>query len=93
MTTPISFEEKLRADYYTTKERYAFRKHDLEQYHRYHTDANRLAAEFKADLLENLGLTDHPKADIFWHLAWDYGHSAGFFDVYNYATELATLLK
>ena len=58
----------------------------------------RLNMLFKADVLEELGLTDHPKAELLWELAWDFGineESIGntFFDVHRYAKELAKLLK
>jgi hypothetical protein len=48
---------------------------------------------FKRDLLADLGIADHPKADRLFELAWDYGHASGYSEVYNYALELVDLLN
>lgn len=54
---------------------------------------NRLEQEFKHDLFEELGLTENPKADLLYSKAWEYGHSAGFEEVFYYASELADLIR
>lgn len=59
----------------------------------YREEDSRLAEEFKADALAEVGLTGHPKADKVYHLAWEYGHSAGFSEVMNYLPDLADLVK
>jgi|APSaa5957512622_1039677.scaffolds.fasta_scaffold28480_2 hypothetical protein len=48
---------------------------------------------FKADLLESLSLTDHPKAQRLWEMAWDHGHSAGLSEVVDWAETLAELVQ
>ena len=59
----------------------------------YLKDAHRLEALFRADILEDLGLTAHPQGKVLVDLAWDYGHSSGLAEVYNYAEEMAVLLR
>lgn len=59
----------------------------------YQAEEARLRAQFKADALEDLRLTGHPKADKLMAIAWDMGHSSGYQEVYNYAAELAPLLE
>ena len=51
-----------------------------------------LVAQFKQDVLAELGLTNHPKADLFWSHMWDMGHSLGFSAVLDYAEDWAELL-
>ena len=51
-----------------------------------------LYEQFKVDLKEDLGITDHPKAETLFDLAWEYGHSGGYREVYNYALDLVDLL-
>ena len=53
---------------------------------------NEVDEAFKRAALADLGLTDHPKADKLWTLAWEYGHSAGYQEIWNYAQEFAELL-
>jgi len=58
----------------------------------YREETSRLEAQFKADLLAELGITKHPKADALYRMAWDRGHSCGFSEVVSEAEELAELL-
>ena len=48
---------------------------------------------FKADLLAECGLTDHPKADIFFSKCWEMGHGSGLREVFIIAQDLEDLLK
>jgi len=48
---------------------------------------------FKADLLEENGLTSHPKADKLFDMAWEDGHSSGLEEVEAYFVEFMVLLK
>lgn len=54
---------------------------------------NDLEAEFKVDLLDEHGLTGHPKADRAFTMAWDRGHASGYQEVANEFDDLADLLK
>lgn len=58
----------------------------------HHAETDRLHTMFKADLLEELDLTRHPKADLLFAKAWDRGHSCGLQGVVDEAYELAELL-
>jgi hypothetical protein len=53
----------------------------------------RLEMEFKEDLFEEFDVVDNPKADKCFSLAWQYGHGAGFPEVYNYFIELVELIR
>ena len=49
--------------------------------------------EFQTDLLANLGLTGHPKAQLLFDLAWEFGHAEGYSEVFTHAACMAELLK
>lgn len=53
----------------------------------------RIHNEFKKDLFDELEISDNPKAEVLFSKAWEYGHSAGFEEVYNYACDLVELIK
>lgn len=48
---------------------------------------------FKQDLFNELGIADNPKRDKLFAIAWEYGHSSGYSEVYNYADELVDLIN
>lgn len=58
----------------------------------YHTTSADLSLQFKADLADELGLTNHPKWDKLFEIAWEEEHDCGYEAVYNYASTLAELL-
>lgn len=51
-----------------------------------------LHAEFKADLIENAGLTGHPKTELLFSKAWDHGHAQGYGSVEYWFNDLAELV-
>ena len=53
---------------------------------------NQLYMLFKRDALDDTGLTNHPKAEKAWEMAWDRGHSSGYYEVYQQLCELSDLL-
>jgi hypothetical protein len=53
----------------------------------------RLAQEFYTDLLDEHGVTDHPKAAKCYSIAYDMGHSAGYSEVASYFDTLVDLIK
>ena len=55
-------------------------------------DQARLNNQLKADLLADVGLTGHPKADLLFEKAWDLGHASGLQEVTTYFYDLAELL-
>lgn len=58
----------------------------------YDAEEARLHAQFKYDLIRELGIAKHPKAEILYQKAWEQGHSAGYEEVFNYANDLVDLL-
>lgn len=50
-------------------------------------------SDHKAQLAAEEGLSDHPKLDRLYALAWEHGHANGFDDVAYYFREFASLLK
>lgn len=48
--------------------------------------------QFEKDLAEDFGVSSHPNKDKLYSLAWNYGHSSGLMEVYNYYSELVELL-
>lgn len=58
----------------------------------YQEDNARLKQQFKIDLLAELGISNHPKRESLYSLAWDYGHATGLYEVYIHAEKLVDLL-
>lgn len=48
---------------------------------------------FRHDMLKELGLLAHDKAEWAWDLAWKHGHKYGFEEVFFQLLDLAKLLK
>lgn len=61
----------------------------------YRSEEARIKQQFCKDLLEELNLTGHPKAEVLLDKAWEYGRSEGcdFQGVARWAHELAELLS
>lgn len=49
--------------------------------------------KLKQWLEEKHGLSEHPKKDLLFHLAWEHGHSAGYHEVESYYDDFSRLLK
>ena len=58
----------------------------------YNEETRRLTDLFKADLIEEYGMTGHPRANRAFDIAWERGHSSGYSEVAIYFGELAELL-
>jgi len=52
-----------------------------------------VAIEFKNDLFATHGVQNNPKREELFRLAWEYGHSAGYYDVDAYFGEMVALVK
>lgn len=50
-------------------------------------------AEFRRLALTKLGVVDHKNADKLYWLAWERGHSSGYYKVWQNLMDLAELLK
>lgn len=59
----------------------------------YHRRGGEIMKEFKRDLFADLGISGHPKRDKMYSLAWEYGHSGGLAEVYDYALNLVELMN
>ena len=53
---------------------------------------NKIYAQFKTDLFEELGISDNPKKDKLFSIARELGHSDGYSSVAYYAEILADLI-
>lgn len=59
----------------------------------YQAESTRLQREFKHDLLEDHGVTNHPKAELCFKLAWEYGHDSGLKEIANCFDDFVDLIK
>ncbi len=58
----------------------------------YHAANGRVNQSFEAEILEALGITDHPKARKLWEMAYERGHSGGYYEVAQEAERLVELI-
>lgn len=63
---------------------------DIEEVLRYNTS---IGEKFKKDLIESFELSEHPKAEKAFRLAWIECGYLGYEEVYYYFAELADLMK
>ena len=59
----------------------------------YRADERRLIEEFKQDLYREFDVLRCVKRDRAFDLAWEYGHSSGFSEIYNHFADLSDLLS
>lgn len=60
--------------------------------HEYYEESNRLSEEFRADLEKEFKMTDNPKKDKLFSMAYEEGHSGGFEEVYSVYSRLSELV-
>jgi hypothetical protein len=58
----------------------------------YRYQSRRLNMCFKEDALKEVGLSNHPKSDKIYQMAWEKGHSEGLQAVYYALQELAKII-
>lgn len=63
-----------------------------EQKDAYLQERQRLEELFKTDLLEELGITGHPKADQFYNMCYQKNHNGGFGDIAAIAHDFVDLM-
>lgn len=56
-------------------------------------EKNKAVDEFKNDLFIELGIENNQKKDKLFEIAWNWGHSYGYYEVKNVAEELVELIK
>jgi hypothetical protein len=59
----------------------------------YQDEHVRLQEEFRDDLIEKYGMTNHPKAIKLFNKSWDMGSSGGLEEVEYYFMDLVELFK
>jgi len=47
----------------------------------------------KVNLERKYGVEGHPKADLIFQLAWEYGHSSGWSEVETYYIDLVEIIQ
>ena len=62
-----------------------------EERSKYHKKENLLREQFEKDALEEVGLTDHPKASRIFAYAYAEGHSDGYGDIFSVLSDIADL--
>lgn len=95
-STPVEWDEKdmierIRAGEFENKVPYPSggSTKDREVYRKGNREAEQL---FKEAALEEVGLSDHPKADKVFEKAWRDGHSSGYAEVFGELQELSELM-
>jgi hypothetical protein len=88
-----SFQSKINRNCYRTSLPYFTSKGNPEGAKAYRESERYLAECFKKDLFEDLGITDNPKAEKLYLIAYDLGHSSGYSEVYGYAQDLVDLIR
>jgi hypothetical protein len=88
-----SFQSRINQNFYRTKLPYFTSKGNPEGAKAFREAERYLAECFKRDLFEELGITNNPKAEILYRIAYDLGHSGGYSEVYGYAQDLVELIE
>ena len=59
----------------------------------YDDERNKLHQEFQNDLFEEFSVSDNPKRNRCFELAWEHGHPSGYEEVYNYFGDFVELIR
>lgn len=59
----------------------------------FNTETARLEAIFKHDFMLELGIENHPKAELLFRKAWEMGHSNGYGEVVSIGQSLLELVS
>jgi hypothetical protein len=78
---------------YKNTKTYASRREDREMWEAHQAEERRMYEQFRADLLDELDITGHPKAELLFEMAWRAGHADGYASVVYHAEELVELLR
>lgn len=89
--TPTEAEIK---EYLHDKETFEKAKAEYEKNRAAHQEAEaERIRQFKVDLFAAYGVTEHPKAERAFSLAWELGHSAGLHETETFFSDLVDLIK
>jgi hypothetical protein len=56
-------------------------------------DERGVIEDFDYIIMRDLHITQNKKADVLYRIAWEYGHSGGYYDVYLHACQLVELIR
>jgi len=59
----------------------------------YREETSNLKRKFREDLAEEFGVTDHPKEEQLFNIAWENGHSSGYNEVWGEYSDLVELIN
>ena len=48
---------------------------------------------FKKDLFEEYGVSNNPKAEQCYNIAYEFGHSDGYYEIAHYFSDIVELIK
>lgn len=88
-----AFSDYKVEDRYPARSMYATKEDYVQARTEWIAKDNSVKSELKADILAELGITNHPKADKLYEMAWEAGHSEGYYSVFDRAEELAELIR
>jgi hypothetical protein len=95
--TPEDMYEKINHGDYKNKLRYGSSAEDelnLDAVREaYEAENLRLEDQFKQDCFSALGVSEHPKRDKLYSIAYDYGHSSGFSEIWGCMVEIGELIQ
>ena len=90
---PNKTPEESNEDFGRRLDAYNFEFAEWKERRKLYSEAvHKVELRFRADLLESLGIQNHPKANKLYDMAWDDGHSEGYHRVAEVAETLAELL-
>jgi hypothetical protein len=84
--------DRINAGEYSHKLPYSSPRENREAFQVYRDEYRRLEEQFKADALAELGLTNHPKAELLFTMARANSSGEGYRAVYEEMEELSELM-
>lgn len=87
----MSIYDKINAGVYKSKLPYDHLDRAVRQ--AWIDDSRRLDAQFKLDLFDEHEVSENPKREKAFEIAWDQGHSAGLSEVASYFSDIVELIK
>jgi len=63
-----------------------------EQKKAYEAEEIKIRKQIKSDIFEDLGITENPKAEKLWDIAYQHGRHSGYNAIYAYASDLVELI-
>jgi hypothetical protein len=89
----LSVSQKIAKGHYLPTKEYVKPSVDRDKWRAYQDEKRDLEIAFRADLLAELGISSHPKAERLFEIAWERGHAMGLSEVVIEAETLAELIE